>query len=248
MYDIMSKAKKILKSIKDRKIKPKSKWLFLLRNYLVWLIFGLAIFVGAIATSVIIFSLTDNDWDLYKILDKSSVSYIIMSLPYIWIVILIIFSLLSYLNYKHTKTGYRIEPIKIISISVLLSVFFGSILFTGGFGEFIDYKLSKDIPYYEKMMAQRQLIWSNPEKGLLAGEVVKINSKNDFYIRSLSGEEWHIIGDSILWKGRASGSEGKKVKIIGRILGDNVFIAEEIRPWFSGGRGTYSGKHLNINR
>ncbi len=243
-----NKAEKILKNIKEKKIKPKAKWLFLVRNYLVWLMFGLAIFIGAIATSVIIFSLTSNDWDLYKVLEKNFVSFAIISIPYIWVIVLILFSLLSYFNYKHTKTGYRVEPIKTISLSVVLSIVLGSVLFMGGFGEFIDYKLSKDIPYYEKMMAQRQLIWNNPEKGLLAGKIIEMNNKNDFYINSLSGEKWHIIGNDILWKGRANGKEGEKIKIIGRIMGDKVFVAEEIRPWFGRGFGAHSGngKHSNI--
>lgn len=244
----MNKAKKILQNIRDRKIKPRSRWIFLLKNYLIWLIFGVAIFVGAIATSVIIFSLTNNDWDLYKILDKSLISYVVMSFPYIWVIILIIFSLLSFLNYKYTKTGYRIEPIKIISMNVFLSVFLGSILFVGGFGEFIDYKLSKDIPYYEKMMAQRQLIWDNPENGLLAGEIINIASEKDFYIRSLSGKKWHIIGNSILWKRHASNNEGTKIKIIGRILGNDVFVAQEIRPWTGRRINIHNSKHLNISR
>jgi len=232
----MNNAKEIFNKIKEKKIEPKSKWKFLLKNYLIWVFFSLAILVGSIAFSVIIFLLTDNDWDVYKYLDKNFISYILLSLPYIWIIILIIFSFLAYLNYKHTKSGYRINPITIVFISILLSVFAGGIMFSIGFGKIIDSTLSKNMPYYEKMIGYRQAVWNNPEKGLLAGKIIKINNENDFYIKSLDDKDWQIVGDNIFWKGSTSSELDMRIKIVGEMRDDNIFYAKEIRSWTKGGR------------
>jgi hypothetical protein len=235
----MNNAKEIFDKIKEKKIEPRSKWRFLLKDYLIWVFFGLAILIGSMAFSVIIFLLTDNDWDVYKYLDKSFTSYVILSFPYLWIIILASFSFLAYFNYRHTKVGYKINPIAIVLVSVLISIFLGSILFKSGFGQAIDYTFSKNIPYYEKMIIYRQALWSNPEKGLFAGRIIEINNKNNFYIKSLDGEKWQIVGDDILWKGSVPQELGIRIKIIGEIDSDNIFIANEIRPWIGKGGGMH---------
>ncbi len=244
----MDKAIEILSKIKERKIEPKSKWRFLLKDYMVWLFFVVAIAVGAMAFSVIIFLLKDNDWDIYEHLDKSFASYLLLSLPYVWIVILAVFSFLAYLNYKNTRNGYKLNPVAIVLVSVLLSVALGGVSYGAGFGRVIDSTLSENIPYYENMIRYRQTIWSNPERGLLSGTIIEIEDDDNFYIEDSAEEGWEIKGEDILWRRPEIQEVGEKVKIIGEKENENTFIAEEVRPWIGRGKRMQENKNLEIRR
>jgi hypothetical protein len=52
----------ILSEIKEKGIKPKARWTFLLNDYLVWATGFLSLVFGAIAFSVIIYMIRNNDW------------------------------------------------------------------------------------------------------------------------------------------------------------------------------------------
>ena len=54
-------SKQVLEKIKDKKIKPKSKWEFLLKDYVWWFLGILALNIGGLAFSVIIYFLVNND-------------------------------------------------------------------------------------------------------------------------------------------------------------------------------------------
>lgn len=238
----MDKASEILSKIKEKKIEPKSRWRFLLKDYMVWVFFGSAILVGAMAFSVIIFLLNDNDWDIYEHLDKSFASYLLLSLPYLWIIILSLFSFLAYFNYRNTRNGYRVNPVAIVLVSVLLSVVLGGVSFGAGFGRVIDSTFSENIPYYENMIMYRQAVWNNPEKGLLSGTITEIEDNDNFYIEDNEEEDWEIKGEDILWRRPETQEVGEKVKVIGEKEDEDTFVAEEVRPWIGQGRHARQNK------
>ena len=80
-------AKKVLEQIKSKGILPKPRWRFLLKDYLIWLFFGLTIIVGSLASSIIIFMVRSNDWDLYN---RLHLPFFLKTLPYFWIIIFFI--------------------------------------------------------------------------------------------------------------------------------------------------------------
>ena len=246
----MSASGKILNKIKEEKIKPISRWKFIAKDCFVWSGLGLSILIGSLSVSVIIFLLTDNDWDIYKNLEKSFGEYIILSFPYLWIVVLGAFLGISYLNYKHTKKGYRHNPLLITSLGILASIILGSIFFYSGLGLKIDRIFSNNFSHYETMLHYRKNFWMNPERGLLAGRIISVNSSDEFQVRDLRREDWKIEGEGIIWRGDAVPQEGRVVKIIGNKKEGNIFIAKEVRPWSgkgraqmqNGGHGTNKGR------
>lgn len=244
------KAKEIFENIKEKKIKPASKWKFILRDYFLWSFFGVATLVGAVAMSVIIFIIKDNDWDIYEYLDKSFLSYILILMPYFWIIILFVLAYLAYFNYKQTRKGYKINPYWVILGSILVSVVLGILLFNLKIGSQIDKNLSGKIPFYRSNEIYKENFWSNPERGLLSGEIVDIKEDDHFAIRDLNYQDWEVTGKDILWKDRVNKVSGERVKIIGAYLGENKFEAKEVRPWSchcqkcaGGGEGEGEGKH-----
>lgn len=234
------KTEQIFQKIQENDIQPKAKWRFLLKNYFVWSLFGLVIIVGALAVSVIIFLLTDNDWEAHQYLNKSFWSYFFLSLPYLWLVLLIGLSSLAYFNYKHTKYGYRFNPFLVVAGSILISLILGGILFYFKLGNKIDQVLYHNMPFYKNMVVHKEDIWSQPEKGMLAGKIIKIESNDNFIIEDLLGNKWQIIGESIEIKNRVNFELGEVIKIFGVMQDDRTFKAIEIRPWE--GRGQINGE------
>lgn len=229
------KASEILKNIEEKKIKPKSRWIFLVKDYLIWILFGLTSLFGAIAISVIIFVINDNDWDIYKYLSKSVWSYFLILMPYFWIIALGLFSFLAYLNYKHTRKGYLLNPYVMILGSIFVSIVFGWMLFANGISEKIDKAFAQKIPYYKNTEMQKMIIWSNPEKGLMAGKIITIKDNDNFSLADLNNKEWKISGKNIIWKKGVEARVGERVKIIGRMNEkNNSFQAQEVRPWGCG--------------
>lgn len=226
-----AKADEILKCIRENKIKPCSKWKFLLKNYLFWSLFGLSTLIGAMAVSVIFFILTNNDWDIYRYLGKSFLSYILILMPYFWIVVLIFLTGTAYFNYRCTRKGYLFNPYGVIFTSIFISIILGGALFGFGMGEKVEDIFTRNIPYYAGVNMQKKIIWNNPEKGLLAGEIIEIRNENSFSLKDLSYERWEVEGDDIRWRDNRVRKVGQNVKIIGKIKDKNIFIAVEVRPW-----------------
>jgi heme/copper-type cytochrome/quinol oxidase subunit 2 len=100
-------SQKVLETIKDKHLKPKPKWEFMLKNYIIWILSITSLVVGSFAFAVIIYMVRNSNWDLYQNLSGNLLGLILASLPYFWFIFLIIFILISYYNFRHTKSGYR---------------------------------------------------------------------------------------------------------------------------------------------
>lgn len=229
------KASEILKNIEKRKIKPKSKWIFLAKDYLVWGLFGITTLIGAGAMGVIIFIINDNDWDIYTQLEKSCWTYYLILMPYFWIIVLCLLLFLAYFNYTRTRKGYLLNPYVVILSSILISILLGWVLFASGISEKIDKFFAQKIPYYKTTDMHKIIFWSNPDRGLMAGEITSIKDTNNFSLKDLNGKDWIITGKNITWEKGANLRMGEKVKIIGKMNAkNNIYKAQEVRPWSCG--------------
>lgn len=229
----------IISKIKKEKISPAPKWMFLAKNYSIWTLFVLAVIIGGLAFAVILFLLTDNDWDIYKHLDKSFGEYLLLSFPYFWIIFLGLFSTAAFYNYKHTKKGYRRDPHLIIGANILISVIIGTVFFYAGLGSKIENVFADNIPYYRNHAQYKLDVWNNPEKGLLAGVITEAGNKDSFVLKDFEGEKWEIQASSAFWGGRVIFQKGERIKIIGKKKSDDIFSAQQIRPWMNRGRGMW---------
>ncbi|MDI6777883.1 MAG: hypothetical protein QMD77_01720 [Patescibacteria group bacterium] len=225
---------KVLCKIREEKIEPKPRWQFLLKDYFVWSAFVSAVVVGGLAFCVA-FSLTvDNDWDIYKYLKISPVQHFLISLPYVWLILIILFLGLAFYNYKHTKGGYRRGTFVILGLSVVGSVILGSIFHSLGMGRKIDKIFARNLPLYQKIhcCCNRKGIWSQPEKGLLGGRILKVKEENEFDMEDFSGIVWQIEkNNQTFMRGPVLIIENEEVKLIGEKKAEKIFWAREIRPW-----------------
>jgi hypothetical protein len=210
----------ILGKIKD--LKPKAKWKFLVKNYFVWSLAILFLIFASFACALFLYLLINNDWEYYKIIAGSFWDFWITSFPHIWLVFTVAFLMLSYFNFKHTEKGYKFSKRHIISLAVVIIFFLAFVFCSFGLGKVID-AINLD---QSKVFNQRKVIWLNPEKGFLAGEIVKEDEYN-LELIDFEGKFWIInIEEAHMTPYREEG-----VKILGTKIEDDVFKAREVQPW-----------------
>jgi hypothetical protein len=231
--------KKVLEKIKEEKIGPKPRWRFLFKDYFIWLMFLISLIIGAIAFCVSLHILFENDWDLYQYLHRSLAGHILISIPYLWIIFLILFIGVAYYNFKHTKEGYRRETYMIVGLSIVGSLILGTFLHTVGAGQTVEDVVASSIPFYEKLTCchDRTDIWDQPEKGLLGGKITKTLNNKEFELKDFRGVFWQVQeNEDTLEYEPVRIEAGEEIKIIGEKEQENVFWAREIRPWQNKGQ------------
>lgn len=228
MIDI---SKKTLEVIKKEEIKPKARWHFLLRNYVLWTIGVFSLFVGSISVGIIIFLIKDQDWSVYRMSSQIFLGQIFLVLPYFWVVIILIFGLIAYYNVRHTREGYRYSAYMVVLISVGFSLFFGSILYAVGLGEKIDETFYVNLPPYRSVIMHKIDMWQKPEAGRLIGVISGFKSNNEFVLESVEGIFWTVKIPDDFFKERIELKKGSIIGLIGRKESGDYFVAKDIRPW-----------------
>ncbi|MDD5032263.1 MAG: DUF4149 domain-containing protein [Patescibacteria group bacterium] len=222
--------KEVLEKIKEKHIKPKPKWEFILEEYIIWIFAGASFLVGSLAVAVIIHMVRNNDWDLHDRVSGNLVSFIFATLPYFWLLILSAFIALAYYNFKHTKSGYRFSLRLLVISSILASVFLGVFFYSVGFGWTIDRMFSVRLPFYDRLIFHRRLIWDNPERGMMAGRIISDLGEGNFKLRDLDNKIWMMhgqISSTTPWP-----SAGQEIiKIIGEPMDNFNFQVRELRSW-----------------
>lgn len=228
-------SKNILEAIKSVGIKPKPKWQFLIKDWVIWIFFAITIFIGSLATSIIIYMVKNNDWDLYG---RLGYLFFFRTLPYFWIIILVIFVFLAYYNFKHTKGGYRHKFYIILLAAIIISFLLGTLFYFSGFGRKIETRMQKSLPLYHKMFIKRmsehrrqELL--QPDKGILAGTVIIDDRIDNFELEDFSGKVWTVLFSEALIHGLRQIELGAELMIVGQKIDESTFRAERIRPWFS---------------
>ena len=226
-------SKNVLSKIQEHNITPKPKWKFLLKDYVLWSVFGVNMFFAAIFFSVTLLSLTNVDWDIYKYLHQNFIQYAVITVPYIRLIALILFVFLAYYNYRHTDKGYRYKARQIILMSLVIVVMMGGTMFVLGRAHIMEDILTKTLPHYETVEQQKLRMWYHPEEGLLTGTIIKIVNDDVFVIEDYYKKRWFVTNISnTIWRGPVQKPEvGLRIKIIGRQSEVDKFEAEEIRPW-----------------
>lgn len=222
---------KTLKVIEEKNITLQPRWSFLLRNYAVWFLFLLSVIFGSLAVATIIFMLSDFDWTAYKFLSQGAIKYELSAIPYFWIVIFIIFLIVAYYDFRRTKKGYIYNYYIIVLISLSASTVLGTALFFGGFNSQIHRLLLQQVPLYHKCVCTREDVWNQPDKGLLAGEITKINTQEEFTLEDFHEHSWNVQLKIEKWPEDVRYREGSVIKMKGLRDGVNGFVAREVSRW-----------------
>jgi hypothetical protein len=227
----MDISKDILATIEKEQIKPRPRWEFLLKDYVIKGIALANIVFGSIGFAIIIYLISNNDAGSDPTITLSFWQRIIMAIPVLWIVFTLGFITISFYSFRHSDGGYKLNTVKLLIVSVIISLFLGIIINVTGLSERINSLLGANIPYYTHTFDTRNQIWMRPEEGYLAGKIVGLNDDNSLEIIDLDGKTWTVNIDSAVVKGRVNLAEGIQIKIIGQKTSEKSFSVNEIRPW-----------------
>ena len=223
--------KDVLEKIRKEQIKPKSKWHYILKDYVVWLVFAASIVLGALSFSIILHFWEINDWDAYYRVNNNFLAFVFLTMPYFWLMCFVLFVSVAYLYLRHTRTGYRLEFAKVIVWNLALSFIFGGVLYSVGAGRQAENEFAKRAPFYNDIRNGQEGVWLRPEQGVIIGKVMEIAADGNFL--ELDDPR------QVVWTVDVSGAEyfqgliiqeGFIIKVFGKRGGDNFFVAQEIRP------------------
>lgn len=225
----------VIDKIKEEKITPKPRWGFLARNISYWIFFAISLIIGSLGLSALVYIMGISDWSVFGRLDGNYLRIILLSMPYFWLVFLAVFLGAAYFNIFHTKTGYRYSMRSVAGLIAITVTATGLMLYFLGGGKAVDNAFSENIPAYEKMFFGQRILWMQPDKGLLAGEVKSMESEKIFSLEDFDGIDWKIvITEDTEFFGGAEVGEGARLRLVGAKKEPGVFEVTEIRPWMHG--------------
>ena len=222
--------KELLEKIKIKKLTPRSRWHFTAKRCAVWGVGIFSLIIGALTFSVIVYVLKFNDWDIYEEITDSFLGFIFLTLPYFWILFLLLFIFVAYYDLKHTKKGYRYSLPIVLAISIGSSVLLGSLFFKAGLGQAVDDVLGGNMPMYERFINPRIGFWTQPENGRLAGLVAKRLSEDEIIVLSKEMMEWDALLKDAEFPDDFQIIVGRPIRLIGEKMDDNMFRAVKILP------------------
>lgn len=219
----------VLETIREHNIKPTPRWEFTLKDSAIWISGILCILIGAMATSVLISYARIDDWRIVLESARHPAMMILKGLPYFWILCLIGFLGIAYVNIRNTKRGYILSLGAFAAIGIGASLILGVILYDAGFGNIIERAIIKSArPPMMFLMHPRMMMWSDPDRGMLAGTVLDIRDAQTFSLQDAEGRMWMVRTDqnvSTFIKPRVM------IRSIGQRIGESEFFAVRISPW-----------------
>lgn len=231
----MTNVNKILEKIKEKDIKPKPKWQFSLKSILIWAIYFGFVIVGSVSFSIILFAIQQTDFVLLSHIGHSKLELLLAILPFIWIILLVVFLLGSIYAIYNSNKGYKFTFSKLIGFNVGLSILLGTLFFIGGGAQWFENAFAIESGFYNSIQNRKEKIWQNPEKGNLAGTIIKIDDKI-IELKDFAGNKWKINIDTAFIPNSVFLEVDEKIKLIGEKISKNSFSAKDIFPW--GGKGT----------
>ncbi len=226
----MESSEKLIATIKENNIKPVPRWQFLVKNGFFIAGFIVAILLGGLAFSVVLFSIQQTDFILISHLSHSGLEFFLSLLPIFWIVMLVIFCIVGMYGIRYSRKGYKYSLARQVGYSAVLSILLGTLFFISGGGHWLEHAFSVNVGLFESVQEKKVKLWVMPEEGQLAGTIEQI-SERSFHLIDFHGDSWNIdyaeasVAPVVLLEA------GEEIKIIGAMTGDGQFRADEIRPW-----------------
>ncbi len=230
-----------LEKIKKEKIRPVAKWRIEAKNFFWWIVFIVSILAGGVSFSILAFLIEELDWQIYRNIGDSFLETFLVMFPHLWFIFLIVFIFISYKNLRHTKKGYHYELLFALGIIVIASFILSLLLYFSGLNRKLNQIFIDNIPGYTEVIHTKEDQWSQPENGLLSGEIIsveKIDSVDILIIETFKEEDWEVlVTKDTFVRGAVELKKGETIKAIGKQKQEkNQFEATEIRPWSGKGK------------
>jgi len=231
-------SQKVLEEIEKRNTIVTPRWLVFLKRFSFWLLAFLSIISGSIAMATAIYVFFDNDFAVdhntinQLFLERPLIADIILSIPYIWLAALLLFMLVAFLGFRHTKTGYRYAALKVIAISLVTSFLLSLGMNTVDVGLYIHRYLIENVHGYHHVIYANEHRWTNARKGLLSGKVIVLeHDKRTLVVKDFKQNLWRVAISHADIHPKTRIVVGQYLKIRGMSTGEKTFQATEIQHW-----------------
>jgi hypothetical protein len=228
-------AGKILERIKEERVVPRPRWEYALANLMFWTLWVCCTLAGAAAVAAATFVFANAGWEFRNVAYPDTWNFLLDAMPLLWISALIVLMLAAYENLRQTSLGYRYPMIAVVGLSVIGSIILGGALYTVGVGERVEEQVGGMIPMHRPIIARERVVWINPNRGLLAGEVHDIDpQQNMFMLRTFDGKDWTVSLEDASPRSRMTILQSSIVRVIGLPIMSattSLFRACFIFPW-----------------
>lgn len=227
-------SKKVLEKLKKDEIKQIPKIFFVFKNTLFWVFLVLSIILWSISLAISFEYLFNADWSLVARLWPLKIFSIFA--PVFWIVFLMMSVFSTYYNFRHTKKWYKYSFMLVFFSNLVLSIVLSLFFYFVWFNNIVETSFERSIPHYRSMLVKDKIsrmekVWQNEGLWLLLWKINRVWTK-DFDLIDNNNKNWVIIIDNDTnLKTRADIIVWAKIKIIWEKIADDMFKAEEIRPF-----------------
>ncbi len=236
MTDLKSK---ITAQIKKQHISQRPRLYFVLKNCGFWLLFSLAVLVGAATFAMILYIFLEADFEVLRYMSSSDFGFFLVTLPLYWLVFFGLFFLLAFYSVRQTKKGYRFPFARLVVGNLILSILFGLAFYQWVGAEMIEQQLAQAMPFYKGIEHRRREVWSHPREGFLAGTVIQsLPEQHLLMVDDFQGQSWNVdigavreIHPLIRAQLEQGILEGVRIKVLGDPTGEQAIVARLLLPW-----------------
>ncbi|MEA2007054.1 MAG: hypothetical protein U9O20_02750 [Patescibacteria group bacterium] len=223
-------SKKVIDKIKKEHIEPDPAWKTNLSSYVFWLWLSLLVFLSVMFLSLVIHNFAVLDGDILRQLHLGRfVGFVFMSAPYFWLVLFALCFVFGYLVFRRTKSGYRYSLVLVLAMFLFVIFSLGALAHYAKMGARLEREVSNKVPHLHKVAPLAKKRLSNPEKGVLGGEIRILNS-SEIQLKSFVGENWTVhYSEKTVLRGTHELQKGIEVIIFGKNVEKRVFDADVIK-------------------
>jgi hypothetical protein len=228
----------VLARITAEHVVPTPRYAFLMREYTVWGLWLASIALGALAVAVTIYDGLSATYALYEATHDNFWTFLVSVLPYLWLIVFAVMTVVAVRGLRATKRGYRYSTFLILGSSVVCSVFGGVLFHVFGFGFWLDNILGHQIDQYMSMEKMELGMWQAPDQGRLIGMLVATDTSADsssteltLQFQDASGHTWTISNDGLNERELALLQSKNRVRLLGTTTDATTFHICGVFPW-----------------
>ena len=210
--------------IEDIKVRPIPRWVFMARKIGIWIALILSVVFGAFSLAYIVFAVREAD--MLTVVGTDPLSAVATLLP-VWLLVFIIFIVLTVWGVEQTDRGYKI-PLALWIVANLAVTSFGALALTAleapaGMDSIVERNME---PLSVRGMSRP--LWQMPQRGRIQGEIRTI-APELLTLQDPMGEEWEVILDEDTRLLTPVILE-KRVGVMGQSRGEHKIEADVIVP------------------
>lgn len=225
----------VLSAIDREQVCVRSRWFFVCKEAFVWSLWVLSVVVGALAVAVSLFVLSHQQYALYEATHDSWVGLMVQVLPYVWLILLVVMTVVALANVRCMNRGYRYQTWHILLSSLVLSIAGGLMLHSFGLGYLVDQQIGKGMPMYMSQEKFERKLWQAPNDGRLLGTLAHRTSAptSTIVFEDVLGTRWNIDVSELHLNDLVLLDSEKLVRLVGTTsnLSTRQFHACGAFPW-----------------